>query len=85
MEYKPRRKIDYDKIDEIIKDETICKKTMYNIKNHDKIKEYNRNYYLMNRAKLIKAISDNNKKNKERHCEYNKKSKMNKMIKNEQK
>jgi len=80
MEYKPRRKINYNKIDEFINDETICKKTKYNIKNHDKIKEYNRQYYLMNRDKIIKAISENNKINKERHCEYSKKSKRNKKL-----
>jgi len=80
MEYKPRRKINYDNIDQYVNDETICKKTKYNIKNHDKIKEQNHQYYLKNKEKIIKAVIENNKKNKERHYEYNKKSRINKKL-----
>jgi len=77
MSYKPRTKITADNINEILNNENTPRSTFYGRKNWDHTQEYNRQYYLKNKAKLIKANAENNKIHRDRHNEYNKRYRLN--------
>jgi len=80
MNYKPRKKITPDNLEEVLNSKDTPKSTLYSRKHFEHVREINRLYYLKNREKIIQATTENNRLNKDRHYEYEKRYKLNKKI-----
>jgi len=77
MSYKPRTKITADNINEILNSENTPVSTFYHRKNWEHVKEYYRQYYLKNKEKLIKAMVEHKKLNRDIYNEYNRRHRLN--------